>query len=36
VAWRAKNAASGVRREAKHLSREAKLEAKLAGKRAGL
>jgi uncharacterized membrane protein YphA (DoxX/SURF4 family) len=36
VAWRAKNAASGVRREAKHLRREAKLEAKLAGKRAGL
>ncbi len=36
VAWRAKNAASDVRREAKHLSREAKLEAKLAGKRAGL
>jgi uncharacterized membrane protein YphA (DoxX/SURF4 family) len=36
VAWRAKNAASGVRREARHLRREAKLEAKLAGKRAGL
>ena len=36
VAWRAKNAASGVRREARHLRREAKLEARLAGKRAGL
>lgn len=36
VAWRAKNAATGVRREARHLGREAKLEAKLAGKRAGL
>jgi putative oxidoreductase len=32
VAWRAKNAASGVRREAKHLKREAKLQSKLAAK----
>lgn len=36
VAWRARHAASGVRREARHLTREAKLEARLAGKRAGL
>lgn len=32
VAWRAKNAATGVRREAKHLKREAKLQSKLAAK----
>ena len=32
VAWRAKRAASDVRRQAKHLSREAKLEARLAAK----
>jgi putative oxidoreductase len=35
LAWRAKNAATGVRRQAKHLSREAKLEAKLAAKSLG-
>lgn len=35
VAWRAKHAATGVRRQAKHLSREAKLEAKLAAKKLG-
>jgi uncharacterized membrane protein YphA (DoxX/SURF4 family) len=32
VAWRAKNAATGVRREARHLRRAAKLEARLAAK----
>ena len=32
VAWRAKNAAGGVRREAKHLRREAKLQSRLAAK----
>jgi putative oxidoreductase len=32
VAWRAKNAATNVRREAKHLRRQAKLEARLAAK----
>lgn len=32
VAWRARNAATGVRREAKHLKREAKLQSKLAAK----
>jgi putative oxidoreductase len=32
VAWRAKNAATGVRREAKHLKREARLQSKLATK----
>ncbi len=32
VVWRASNAGSTVRREAKHLTREAKLEAKLAAK----
>ncbi len=36
VAWRARNAASGVRREARHLTKEAKLEARLAGKRVGI
>ncbi len=36
VAWRAKHAASGARREVRHLGREAKLEARLAGQRAGL
>jgi uncharacterized membrane protein YphA (DoxX/SURF4 family) len=32
VAWRARRAATDVRRQAKHLSREAKLEARLAAK----
>ncbi len=32
VAWRAKNAAGDVRREAKHRTRQAKLEARLAAK----
>jgi uncharacterized membrane protein YphA (DoxX/SURF4 family) len=32
VAWRAKRAATDVRRQARHLSREAKLEARLAAK----
>ncbi len=32
VAWRARNAATGARRQAKHLTREAKLEARLAAK----
>lgn len=32
VAWRAKHAAGGVRREAKHLRREAKAQARLAAK----
>ena len=32
VAWRAKHVATGARREVKHLSREAKLEARLAAK----
>ncbi len=36
VAWRAKNAATGVRREARHRTREAKLEARLAAGRVGL
>ena len=35
VAWRAKHAATGVRREAKHLRREAKLQAKVAAKSIG-
>ncbi len=35
VAWRARNAATGVRREARHFGREAKLEAKLAAKSLG-
>ncbi len=35
VAWRAKNAATGVRREVKHRGRAAKLEAKLAAKSLG-
>ena len=35
VAWRAKHAATGVRRQAKHLKREAKLEARLAAKSLG-
>ncbi len=35
VAWRAKHAASGVRREARHRGREARLEAKLAAKSLG-
>ena len=32
VAWRAKHVATGARREAKHLTREARLEARLAAK----
>ncbi len=36
VAWRARHAATGARREAKHRARAARLEARLAGKRAGL
>jgi uncharacterized membrane protein YphA (DoxX/SURF4 family) len=36
VAWRARNAATGARRQARHLAREAKLEARLAAKSAGL
>ena len=32
VAWRARRAATDVRRQAKHLGREAKLEARLAAK----
>lgn len=32
VAWRARHATTGVRREARHLAREARLEAKLAAK----
>lgn len=35
VAWRARHGASAVRREAKHLGREAKLEARLAAKSIG-
>lgn len=35
MAWRAKHSAGTVRRTAKHLSREAKLEAKLAAKSLG-
>jgi uncharacterized membrane protein YphA (DoxX/SURF4 family) len=35
VAWRAKHAAKGVAREAKHRGREAKLEARLAAKSLG-
>jgi len=35
VAWRARHAATGVRREARHLSRKAKLEARLAAKSIG-
>ena len=35
VAWRAKHAATGARRQARHLGREAKLEAKLAAKSLG-
>jgi putative oxidoreductase len=35
VAWRAKNAASGTRREAKHRVKQAKLEARLAAKSLG-
>lgn len=36
VAWRAKHAVGTTRREARHLTREAKLEARLAAKNAGL
>ena len=35
VAWRAKNAATGARRQGKHLRREAKLQARLAAKSLG-
>ncbi len=35
VAWRAKNAATGARRQGKHLRREAKLQARLAAKSIG-
>jgi uncharacterized membrane protein YphA (DoxX/SURF4 family) len=35
VAWRARHAATGVRRQARHLTREAKLEARLAAKSLG-
>lgn len=35
VAWRAKNVATKARREAKHLKREARLEARLAAKSLG-
>lgn len=35
LAWRTKHAASGARRQAKHLTREAKLEARLAAKTLG-
>ncbi len=35
VAWRTRHAASGVRRESKHLGREAKLQARLAAKSIG-
>lgn len=35
VAWRARHAATGVRREARHRGREARLEAKLAAKSLG-
>jgi putative oxidoreductase len=35
VAWRAKHGARAVRREAKHMSREAKLQAKVAAKSIG-
>ena len=35
VAWRAKNVASGTRREAKHRVKQAKLEARLAAKSIG-
>ena len=35
VAWRAKHAATGARREARHLGKQAKLEARLAAKSLG-